>query len=347
MKKHKIMLRIFAVSLLFLLNSCVAAKWEAKIDSLGEFSWPPPPNPLRVKYVGELASFSQTGKSLKSIIFGKSDSGKLHKPVAISLGQDGRIAIADLKRKGVHLFIPSSEKYKFLSSFNKIDLTAPVSVVFDNDLRLYISDSGLAKVLIFDSDGKFLSEITHAGSERLKRPTGIAFHSQLDIIYLVDTLAHKVHIYDSDGNYKKSFGKRGTGDGEFNLPTHIAVGRNGKVYVNDAMNFRAQVFSPPSIFLAKFGVHGNGSGDFAMPKGIAVDRDENIYVAETLFDLVQVFNLGGDFLLSIGAKGEKPGEFWMPSGLFIDRYEKLYICDTYNSRVQIFQLVDRALGGVE
>lgn len=336
---------IIKIVMIFGMVSCAPARWEANIVKDIDLVWPPPPNQEKVSYLGELNAFTQVGTSLKTIIFGKGKYGGIAKPVAIAVGSDGRIAIADTQRLGVHLYVPSEQRYQFISSFGEDRMLSPVSVAFDSNLRLVVSDSGLARVMFFDPAGKFLMEISTAGKDALKRPTGVVYHELLDSFYLVDTGAHKVHIYDNAGTYKQSFGERGMGDGEFNIPTHIAVDFAGDIYVNDAMNFRLQVFSPPDKFKGKFGHHGDGTGDFAMPKGVAVDKQNVVYVAETLFDVVQVFNLEGEYLMKIGEKGSGPGKFWMPSGLFIDRKNILYVCDTYNKKIQLFQLEGSTLGG--
>lgn len=334
-------------SLLFLgLWACAPTQWDAALGDPAKLSWPPSPNPKKIEYLGTLSQFTPVGRSIGTIIFGQKQAGTLVKPVAIAVGVDGRMAIADAGKRGVHLYVPSQQKYVLLSKAGGDELASPVSVIFDGNLNLVVSDSQLAKVFVFDASGNFSKEITPPKKQAFVRPTGLA-HQEADgnTLYVVDSKNSQVSLFNDQGQYVKSFGKRGIGNGDLNIPTHISSGPDGKIYINDAMNFRAQVFTPQGRFLSMFGHHGDGSGDFAMPKGIAVDRLGTVYVAETLFDTVQLFSLQGDYLLSLGSKGQGPAEFWMPSGLFIDRDNKLYVCDTYNQRIQIFQLYGRGEGG--
>lgn len=304
-----------------------------------KLSWPPMPNPKRVEYLGSLRQFNPVGRSLSTMLFGQNPAGSIVKPVAIALGADGRMAIADAGKSGIHLYIPSQQKYLLLTTAGTEEFSSPVSVIFDNSLNLLVSDSMLAKVFVFDSEGKFSKEILPPSKYPFIRPTGLAFQQIDNRLYVVDSKTSQVSIFNEQGDYLTRFGNRGAGNGDLNIPTHIASGPLGKIYVTDAMNFRAQIFSPRGKFIAKFGHHGDGSGDFGMPKGIAADRQGVVYVAETLFDTIQMFSVQGDYLLSLGSKGQKPGEFWMPSGIFIDRDNKLYVCDTFNQRIQIFQLI--------
>src|SRR5437764_12671279 len=82
-------------------------------------------------------------------------------------------------------------------------------------------------------------------------------------------------------------GGKGTGKGEFDLPTGIAVDGNGNVLVADTNNGRIEKFSPTGSFLSILGSRGTGQGQLAGPNGIAVDRSGNIYVADASNHRVQ------------------------------------------------------------
>lgn len=330
---------------LLCLWSCAPVKWDTVLSEPAKLSWPPLPNPKKIEYLGTLNQFTPVGRSLRTIIFGQNEPGKLVKPVAIAVGADGRMAIADAGKRGVHFFIPSQQKYVLLTKAGEDEFQSPVSVIFDNAQNLVVSDSSLAKIFVFDDNGNYAKEIIPPKNHSFVRPTGITYSEADGLFHVVDSKLNQVVTFNDQGNYIRSFGKRGAGNGELNIPTHIATDSTGKVYVNDAMNFRAQIFTSIGDFVTMFGHHGDGSGDFAMPKGIAVDQSGTIYVAETLFDAIQLFSVKGDYLLTLGRQGQGAAEFWMPTGLFIDRDNKLYVCDTYNKRIQIFQLYGTEGGG--
>ncbi|MBA3015160.1 MAG: 6-bladed beta-propeller [Proteobacteria bacterium] len=336
-----VLLGILAVAV----TACAPVKWDTVLEEPAKLSWPPSPNPKKIEYLGTLHEFTPVGRSLRTVVFGQNPANELVKPVAISVGSDGRMAIADAGMQGVHFFIPGQQKYLLLTKAGEVGLQSPVSVIFDERLNLVVSDSTLAKIFVFDADGKYVKEIIPPKSQSFVRPTGIAYSKVNGQLYVVDSKQNQIVTFNDQGRYVQSFGKRGAGKGELNIPTHIATDSTGKVYVNDAMNFRAQIFDARGDFVTMFGHHGDGSGDFAMPKGVAVDQSGTIYVAETLFDAVQLFSAQGDYLLTLGSQGLGPAEFWMPTGLFVDHDDKLYICDTYNQRIQIFQLYGTEGGG--
>jgi DNA-binding beta-propeller fold protein YncE len=289
--------------------------------------WPYQPQPPKLVYVQSLNGFSESTSVLKSVAGtgGGKSANSFILPVSIAVGGDGRIAVADLGRRCVHLYYAGKNKYKRLSGASGKALVSPVSVVFDAGMRLYVSDSA-GRVVVYGNDASFQFDISDAGGEPLKRPTGLAVSSARDRLYVVDTLASRINVFDLRGRFQFSFGQRGVGNGRFNFPTHIFRSQAGALYVTDSMNFRIAIFDEDGKFQSSFGHHGDGSGDLAMPKGVAVDRDEAVYV--------------GAFLLTRGGRGGVFGEFWLPSGITIDASGLLYVCDTYNRRIQVFRITE-------
>jgi hypothetical protein len=334
------------LALLGLLAGC-ASSWKLRTAPLPprELQWPYAPNRAKLTYlraITGLTSSSNAGSVLAAIARGaeSADANAFVLPVAVAAGSDGRLAVADLGRAAVHLWLPAGERYLRLTGPRDEPMRTPVAVAFDDTNRLFVSDSS-GRVYAFGADGAPLFTVREAGGKKLLRPTGLAFSPNRKLLYVVDTLAHTLYAFDAKGGMVFSAGGRGEEDGRFNFPTHVAWTRAGELVVADSLNFRIQILSEDGKFLAAFGRHGDGSGDFAMPKGLAVDRDGAVYVADNLFDVVQLFDRRGNFLLTLGRRGVDPGEFWMPSGIFIDEGDTLYVCDTYNHRVQVFRITER------
>lgn len=328
-----------------------ASSFKPKIEEpVTVQQWPYAPSEV-ITYARAITGFARgkgLGRALRAIAYGWQSIGEhaFVLPVAVATGKDGRIAVADMGRRSVHLYVPATRTYLSLTGSGKDLIGSPVGLAFDNDLRLYLSDS-TGRLFAFDSNGSPLFSVDRTGGEKLVRPTGIAYSPDRNLLYLVDTLANKVYgLRAGTAELAFAFGKRGEEPGSFNFPTHICRAASGEIYISDSLNFRIQIFDQEGHYLGSFGHHGDGSGDLAMPKGIAVDRDGVIYVADGVFDNVQLFDRRGSFLLTLGHRGVGPGEFWLPSGAFIDRDDQLYICDTYNHRVQLFRLHGERADGV-
>ena len=344
MPKHLTQFFTCLCAMTILFAGC-ASKWSLTVEARQEpLQWRDESNVAKATYLGSIRGFKETGTTvsgvLKSIVFGtRKTDNTIKRPVAVAIGRDDRVAIADLGCACVHLYVPAEQKYRKIFGARAEELRTPVSVAFDDESRLYVSDSTRHAIYVFDRDGAPLSSIKAAGKDALQRPTGLSYASNTKTLYAVDTLAKKVHAFNTSGDLLFSFGGPGEQQGQFNFPTHIVTSPDGRVYVTDAMNFRVQVFDASGKFLSSFGHHGNGSGDFALPKGIAVDNKTGvIYVVDNLFGNIQLFDLAGRFLFTIGSGGTREGELSLPSGLFLDVRSKLYVCDTYNQRVQFFEI---------
>jgi DNA-binding beta-propeller fold protein YncE len=325
-----------------LLTGC-ATEWTLRTAQPSiALQWPYQPGPAKVTYERSLGGFAEHrggASALRAIVYGKESEERnaFVLPVAVATGADGRIAVADMGRRCVHLFLPAAQAYLRLDGSKQEKIASPVGVIFDEGLGLHVTDSA-GKVFAFGPDGAFLYSLTKAGNETLQRPTGIAYSPRRKLVYVVDTLAHKIHAFTTTGEYVQSFGTRGDGKGQFNFPTHIFWAPPGELYVTNSLDFRIDIVDESGKPLGSFGHHGDGSGDLAMPKGVAVDRDGVVYVADSIFDNVQLFNRRGEFLLTLGSRGTDFGQFWLPAGLFISDKDELYVCDTYNRRIQIFRL---------
>jgi len=332
-------------ALLMLSSACGVTRWSLR-SAQAEFvlQWPYQPKAAKVTFVRSLTGLvpqKGSGSKVKAFFIGAEtgDKDAFALPVAAATGGDGRIAVADMGRRCVHLFIPARQLYLRLDGTKDEKIVSPVGVIFDDALRLYLSDSS-GKVFAFGPGGESLFILRKAGAEILQRPTGLAYSPRTQRLYVVDTLANRVHAFSTTGEAVSSFGQRGEEAGRFNFPTHIFWSA-GELYVTDSLDFRIAIFDETGKPLGSFGRHGDGSGDLAMPKGIAVDKDGVIYVVDSLFDNVQLFNRRGDFLLTLGRRGVDFGEFWLPSGAFISDSGELYVCDTYNRRVQVFRITER------
>ncbi len=331
------------VLLLGLASEGCAPHWTLRASAPpAPLQWPYAPASAKVTYLHALAGLARGADAssvLRAVAFGSEseDRDAFLLPVAVAVGADGRLAVADLGRRCVHLFVPAESRYQRLTGTENEPLQSPVAVTFDEANELFVSDS-VGRVLGFDAGGNHRFTLKRAGARSLVRPTGLAYDRERKRLYVVDTLAAEIDGFDDAGNFLFSFGSRGEGLGQLNFPTHVFCGPRGELYVTDAMNFRVQIFDPNGKVLGSFGRHGDGSGDLAMPKGVAVDRDGVVYVVDGLFDNVQLFDRGGRLLLTLGARGTDHGEFWLPSGAFIDDEDRLYVCDTYNRRIQVFRI---------
>jgi len=292
-------------------------------------------------------------KKMLDVVVGEPTIHSMLRPFDVVTDSRGRIIVTDPGASGVHIFDLGERKYKFISRKDKSKeaMTTPQCVAVDAQDRIYVTDSELGKIFVFEPDGKFsrvIGSLKH-GEGYFKHPTGIAVDSLAQRIYVSDTWRNEIFIMDLQGNVLQKIGKNGSSDGEFNFPTDLRLdGPN--LIVLDAMNFRVQVLDRSGTFQYTIGHLGEGQGEMFRPKGLALDSEGHLYTAEGLSGVVQVFDRQGRLLYYFGKRGSGFGDFQLPTGLFIDHEDHVYVVDSYNHRVQMFRYFGQgkpAAGGVQ
>jgi DNA-binding beta-propeller fold protein YncE len=156
-----------------------------------------------------------------------------------------------------------------------------------------------------------------------------------DEILVLESLASRVRVFDPAGQPLRSFGARGSADGELLEPQGIAVAPDGEIYVSDTGNDRVQVFAPDGRFLRNVGIRGTGMAEFNTPLGIAVDA-QRVWVADSRNHRVQVFLRDGRYVAEVGRFGHGDGGLDHPSDVAVDEAWNVYVADTDNQRIAVF-----------
>lgn len=311
--------------------------------------FPPPPHEARFYYERSIYSTADVEKKdknadLKRMLTGEAEGGSgLSKPYGVAV-YHGRIFVSDSAGSAVVAFdIPGQRAFRIGESGDGA-LRMPLGLDVDGKGNLYVVDGSAKQVQMYDKEGKFIRTIG-GGKRQLSRPSGIAADEEGKRVYVVDTGSvtnekHRVVVFDAEtGNHLFDIGKRGTADGEFNLPRDVAIGTDGLLYVVDGGNFRVQVFKADGTFVRSFGSIGRQPGQFSRPKEVAVDPEGHIYVIDSAFGNFQIFNKDGDLLLAVGSRNEidEPAKYMLPSGIAIDGDGRVYMVDQYFRKVDIYR----------
>jgi hypothetical protein len=133
-----------------------------------------------------------------------------------------------------------------------------------------------------------------------------------------------------------TWGKPGTGDGEFDTPRGGGIAPDGTVYIADLNNNRIQYFTSNGDFRGTWGTPGSDEGQFNNPNDVAVAPDGTVYIADFNNHRIQYFDAQGAFLGKWGSQGSKAGEFSSPHGVEVSPANSIYIVDSNNHRVEYF-----------
>ena len=359
MKNHLHILRLAPLALLLLLlSACAAPKYIMRLDTeqrtdAAALVWPAVPETPRYRFVGQLKGdenfvLDQTspnfdGKKLLYWLIGllgmDDDRVMLKRPQSGMVDAAGRILVTDVGR--VLVFDQAAGKLDVWDrALLNTPFISPIGIVQGAAGEILVADSGLGRVFRLSPDGKPLGEF--GDKNVLKRPTGLARDPQRGRVYVADTPAHEVKVFDDDEVLLHSLGQRAGVDaednGRLNFPTHIAFAQD-KLYVADSIDARVQMYDAQGAPAGILGQRGLYVGNLVRPKGVTLDGDGNLYVVESYYDYLLIYNRRGEFLMPLGGSGAQAGKFFLPAGIWSDRQGRIYVADMFNSRVAIFQFL--------
>lgn len=222
---------------------------------------------------------------------------------------------------------------KYLRSWGDGHFTTPHGLRIDPAGNVWTTDMSSHQVLKFDAEGKLLLTLGKKGEkgdspDRFNRPTDVAVTPSGEF-YISDGYGNsRVIKFSKEGKFLKQWGKRGTGEGEFNLPHAICLDAKGRVYVGDRENKRIQVFDAEGKFLAQWKESGS-------PYGLFLFKDR-MFVADAVNNWVQVLDMEGKPLGRWGQTGSAPGQFKSSHMLCVDSKGAVYVAEVDNNRVQKF-----------
>lgn len=86
------------------------------------------------------------------------------------------------------------------------------------------------------------------------KPADIAFDSGRNI-YVLDAGNHRVKKFSPEGEFISSFGRKGQGPGEFQMPLSIDFDEKGRIYIPDAHNQRIAIFDSDGTLVESLSMH--------------------------------------------------------------------------------------------
>ena len=189
----------------------------------------------------------------------------------VAVNESREMVYTDLSMHCVSVFGPSGKKLRSFgthgSGQDKFDV--PRGVAMDGEGNIYVVDGVNCRVLKYTTEGQFLAD---AKGDNLTWPASISFNTSNNKVYVSDAGTHRIEVLNSNLTFSSTFGKKGSGKGQFSNPRGIACSITGKVYVADSDNNRIQVFTAGGKFLRMFGRQGRGKGELHGPSFLCCSR---------------------------------------------------------------------------
>lgn len=241
-------------------------------------------------------------------IFAGDADVQFRQPMAITVDSKDRVWVADATLRSVLCF---NQDEKLLLMFGtdpgtgKVKtptLKRPAGIALDESRnRVYVSDSKLNQIFVFDMNGKFLGRFGGPGNDpgQFSYPGALLVDKQGRLL-VADTINARIQVFSPDLKPIQTIGERGDTPGKLAIPKDMAFDREGHLYVTDA-------------FLNNFQIFGHDPRD-PDPNQLSV-------------------------LLFVGGLGQRPGDFQVPGGIYIDSEDHIFVADQMNGRIQVFQFL--------
>jgi len=263
------------------------------------------------------------------------DRGQFDAPTGIAVDASRNILVADTNNGRIEKFSPAGG---FLSAMGIKgigygQLGAPNGIAIDKPGNIYVADAFKHVVEKLASDGTVVDE-WKGPAPGFYGPRRIAVGPD-DSVYVVDQGRTRIAKFSAEGQVLTVWGSKGSGDGQFDDPTSIAIDpKTNKVYVADPINRRIQIFDSNGKFLTKWSVPEWGRTHGF--EDLAIDSTRSrLYASSANMGAVLAYDLNGNRISSLTPR--PPERLDGPSALALAN-GKLYVLNMIGNRVTAIDL---------
>ena len=267
--------------------------------------------------------------------------GHLLRPTGIDLDKAGAVYVADSLTSEIRKF---DSRGRTLASWGGIGQTDGrfdelADVAVDIHGNVYALDIKGNTVQRFDSEGNFVTKWSAKPPDINVLTSlavgGISTDSAGDI-YVALSPEAVIRIFDGAGNVHRPTIDNTSG-ATLDVPTGIAVARDGTIYVADTFNRRIQSFDSNGSASAHITGSTTPLGVFRMlARGdVEIDSQGNLYVADFANGCVHIFKTDGTFDDSFEIR-DTSGRLVLPGGIAVDTEGKVYVTAYYLGKVLVF-----------
>ena len=224
------------------------------------------------------------------------------------------------------------------------ELAGPRNMAVTEDGRIFVADSGNARIQVFDADGAPITSWGSFGTEpgQFNEPWDLAVDDQF--VYVADTWNHRIQKFTHDGELVGVFGASGSpadapeteGLGLFFGPRDVMLYGNDQLLVTDTGNHRIQVLDRNGNFITQVGSQGGSLGQMFEPVGLVEGNNGDVFLVDTWNGRIQ------QFTNDLFAYGEWQVDAWSGNSInnkpyaATDRDGRIYVTDPEGYRVLIF-----------
>ena len=271
--------------------------------------------------------------------------GQFFAPVDVEADAEGNLYVIDSATKRLQKFDPGGNFLASvdirLESTNVNEQSQPWGLAVAPTGQVVVADTFGWRIRVFDRDLKSLATFgtapdttKPAGPFDLFGPRDAAIDRDGNI-WVTDTGNDRIQVFTLGGEFVRTVGSSGKGEGQFDEPVGIDIAKDGTVYVADMYNRRVQVLNADGTFRSQFTVDGWGGQEVNDKPYINVLTDGRIAVSLPGQNAVRVYSSSGGQWVSVVAGAEPLSR---PYGIVQSADAKLWIVEGGSARVRQFPI---------
>ena len=203
-------------------------------------------------------------------------------------------------------------------------------ITFDRHGNIVVSDTDNQRLQVFSLDGHLLHVITKPSSLGSNfSPHGLCADVSRGHIFACDTKSHVVAVFKENGSYIKSFGSKGSEQGQFHSPWDVDVGPDDLLYISDRNNNRVQIFTTDGLYITEFDT-------LYEPCYLTVTRSGYVIISTGWTAKVMVYTTSGVLVHVFGEKGSEFNQIKNVHGIAVDGTGHVYIADRGNKQIKVY-----------
>lgn len=208
---------------------------------------------------------------------------------------------------------------------------------------VWVTDISQHQVFKFTSEGRLVLSVGTKGKagaepDQFNQPTDVAVSPAGDLFVSDGYGNSRIVQFSADGEFIRSWGRKGREAGEFDTPHALVLNVGGKLHVSDRGNSRVQIFDQEGNYLAEW--RGLPAFD-----GLYCALDDTIFGATGRGNEILRIGPAGVVLESYGGPRSTqaelenhfvppPGRFNVAHGVSVDRYGDIYVAEIRSRRIQ-------------
>jgi sugar lactone lactonase YvrE len=182
-------------------------------------------------------------------------------------------------------------------SSGQFGLWGPRGITVDSQGHVFVADTGNKRIIVYDSDGNFLTQIgaEGTGAGQFDEPVGLVVDNRGNL-FVADTWNQRIQVFIPNADktmYSASaqWDVAGWASQSLDNKPYITSNQDGHIFVTDPDSFRVLEFSAGGEFVRAWGGYGTALDAFGLPSGIAVDEQGRIWVSDTTNNRLMRFSL--------------------------------------------------------